>query len=63
MVGEQSQSKINLYKLLAASTISDLGSNIYKFALAMYVLDITKSASTYTTIAVCGLLPGAIISM
>lgn len=53
----------NMYKLLLANAITEIGNNMYKFALAMYVLNKTSSSLLYSVIVICGILPNAILGI
>lgn len=59
----EKKKKCNMYKLLLANAITEIGGNMYKFALAMYVLNRSSSSLLYSVIVVCGILPNVLLGI
>lgn len=55
--------KRNMLLLFLSRFVSDLGSAIFKFALSLYVLDITGSPAIYSLILTLSILPSILISI
>jgi predicted MFS family arabinose efflux permease len=55
--------KRNLYCFLFGRITSELGTSIFKFALSLYILDLTGSAVIFSTILAVGMLPSIFINM
>lgn len=55
--------KNNVPILFSSRFISDLGSAIFKFALSLYILDVTGSPAVYSLILTLSMLPGILISI
>lgn len=55
--------KYNFPLLFLSRFISDAGNAIFKFALSLYVLDVTGSAGIYSVMLTLTILPGVLISI
>lgn len=55
--------KVNFTLLFLSRFISDAGSAVFKFALSLYVLDVTGSAGIYSIMLALTILPGVLISI
>lgn len=53
--------KLNIILYLASKTISLLGSNIYSFALSLYILRVTGSGTSFAINVLIGMLPRIIL--
>ena len=57
----EEQEKANIFLYLASKTISLLGSNIYTFALSLYILRVTGSGTSFAINVFIGMLPRIIL--
>lgn len=55
--------KINFLLLLISRFTSDIGNAIFKFALSLYVLDVTGSAGIFSVMLSLTILPGVLVSI
>lgn len=58
----------NIYKrnfmfFAVSRLVSDLGSAMFRFALSLYVLDLTGSAAMFSMIMGCSILPGVVVNI
>lgn len=56
-------SQSNFYIFTLARLISELGSSIFKFALSLYILDITGSAAAFSMILALSIFPGVFVNI
>lgn len=57
------QHKMNLLCFLFGRTSSDLGTSVLKFALNLYILDLTGSAAIFSAMLSIGMLPSILINV
>lgn len=57
------KNKINLSLLVFTRLVSDLGTWIFRFALSLYILDVTGSAAKFSFIFGLTILPGVIVPL
>ncbi|HYF81966.1 MAG TPA: MFS transporter [Clostridia bacterium] len=55
--------KLNFILVVMGRLVSNLGTAIFNFALSLYVLDITKSASAFTMVISFAILPGVFVNI
>ncbi|PNQ84805.1 MFS transporter [Paenibacillus polymyxa] len=53
----------NLFIFSVTRLISELGSSIFKFALSLYILDITGSATVFSMVLGLSILPGVFVNI
>lgn len=54
---------LNFILLIMGRFVSNMGTSTFNFALGLYVLDLTKSATAFTMIVSLGILPGVFVNI